>query len=599
MRSATPTWRGGELAIGLGLAIGVFLLKWEVLDLPYHWDELGAYAIPTHWLADHGLAGALPGRHPPGTFFGHPPALYLVLAALHRALGESVLVSHVLALGFTILAVWGTYRLGTHLRDRTAGLVAACCFFATPITFAQSGMFLADLPVAGLGVVCVDLFLRGHRFAYLVLACALVLVKETGAAIPFAIVLFLALLRRRDPQLGRKLLVHALPLALLAAFLIAQRITTGRWVPNPYFESHPFLDLAPTAVAVGLAKTSGWILVAQQRWALTLLVALALWRFRRDFWRDEYTLFAILSALYVLPFSVLYVLPRYLLPVLPFFCITAAVSLSRLVRSRAYQALGCIAIVALSATQLFGEGTAADSYSENMEYADVVRIHRDVARYLEESCPDARVLAHWPLSSALALPYLGYVRRPLSIVPDPSTADVVVTTPQGSAGNAELRARVEGSADFALIKRFERSGKSARVFARSGGRGCGVGEGRAQGASATSLRSISPPRSRIDWISRGSLVRVYHSMVRRSPSRKLNWGVQPSFSRARRLSATRLRGPVGMPGRVRIGASWPLIWRTSLAASRTRMRSIVPRFTALPSSIASAARSVPATMSST
>src|SRR5262245_45501511 len=67
--------------IGAFLLVAVFISKAAVLDLPYHWDEIG-YASSTHWLISEGLWRILPGTYPPTTFFGHPPGLFFSLAGL-------------------------------------------------------------------------------------------------------------------------------------------------------------------------------------------------------------------------------------------------------------------------------------------------------------------------------------------------------------------------------------------------------------------------------------------------------------------------------------------------------------------------------------
>ena len=62
------------------------------------------------------------------------------------------------------------------------------------------------------------------------------------------------------------------------------------------------------------------------------------------------------------------------------------------------------------------------------------------------------------------------------------------------------------------------------------------------------------------------------------------WGSQSS-KRGQALSATRLSGSVGISGTVGLVTGGPC----PCTASMTRVRSIVPRFTAVPSSIRSAA----------
>src|SRR5258708_22036931 len=111
-------------------------------------------------------------------------------------------------------------------------------------------------------------------------------------------------------------------------------------------------------------------------------------------------------------------------------------------------------------------------------------------------------------------------------------------------------------------------------------------------------RSVSM-RAKMRFTSSRSLVLKYHSMVRFRPSLKVTLGSHCRSFLASALSATRFSGPVGISLRNLISALWPVFSQTMLAASITRMRSMVPRLTAVPSSIFSPARMVPSTISST
>src|SRR5215469_5762440 len=75
----------------------------------------------------------------------------------------------------------------------------------------------------------------------------------------------------------------------------------------------------------------------------------------------------------------------------------------------------------------------------------------------------------------------------------------------------------------------------------------------------------------------------YQSMVRRKPSRNMTSGSQSRSCFAKALSATRFAGPVGIFRKNLKSAFLPAYSRASWAASITRTRSIVPRFTAVPS----------------
>jgi len=455
-----------ELLVAGALLVGVLGLKLPTLGVPYHWDEMTAYVAPARWLAGESLWRGLPGLHPPEQFFGHPTGLYLLMAVVYRALGHSIEVSHAVAVTFAFLGVWCTYRLGSDLGGASTGLLAAVFLLFTPVYFAQAGMLLADLPVASCGALCLHCFLRDRRIPYLVCGFALVALKETGAAVPFAIAIWLLGRERHVPGGVRKAALYGSPLALTIAFFVAQRLSSGRFVANPFFAQRPSVHGDPQQILAGLVQVCGWVLGAQQRWALTLIVVAAVAvRGWRAVWRREFGLFALVGSCFVVAFSFLYVLPRYLLPTFPLLCVVAATALSGLVRATRWRVVVGCAVTALSVVGLFGADDAPDSFSEDMQYVDVVRTHQEAARYLAERHPGARVHALWPLSRAFRDPAMGYVTEPLALVDDRATADVVVLTPQGSSRNLELASWVERSG-LRLERRVERRGKRVDIYVR-------------------------------------------------------------------------------------------------------------------------------------
>ena len=144
----------------------VVVAKLPTLHTPYYWDEM-SWARAAHWLWEGSLRQALPGSYPPAMFFGHPPGLHVTLAALWKLTGDSDLgVAHGVALVFAVAAVCFTYRLGRLLYDTATGLLAALFLFLSPIFFAQSGMFLGDVPVTALGTMSVYYALRDRYGAY-------------------------------------------------------------------------------------------------------------------------------------------------------------------------------------------------------------------------------------------------------------------------------------------------------------------------------------------------------------------------------------------------------------------------------------------------
>ena len=458
--------RRREILVGVLLFVGVLGLKLPTLDVPYHWDEMTVYVAPAKWLAEEGVLRALPGIHPAEKFFGHPAGLYVIVAAVFRVFGDSIVAVHLLAVGFAYLGVLFTYRLGAWLTDSATGLIAAAFLFFTPIYFAQSGMVLADLPTASLTEMCVYFFLRGRPILYGITAVFLVAFRETGAAVPLSIALWILWYERRSQGCTRRAAGYASPLLLTLGFLVVQKLATGRFVPNPVFADRPILNADPAEILVSFVKVCGWILGAQHRWALTLVILAALLVGSRSLsWRREFTLFSILGGCFALAFSFLDVLPRYLLPTFPFLCVVGAMALSCLIPRFTLRVPAAAVMIALSVSGYFGSDDARDSFSEDMQYVDVVRAHQEAARYVEKHHPEGRVLALWPLSRAITEPYFGYVIQPLSLVDERANADIVLCARQGVPANRELEILVQVGG-FRLEHRVERSGKSVDIYVR-------------------------------------------------------------------------------------------------------------------------------------
>jgi 4-amino-4-deoxy-L-arabinose transferase-like glycosyltransferase len=447
------------------LCAAVLIAKAGVVGLPYHWDELGAYIGPAHWLAAEGLSHAVPGQYPPGRFYGHPTGYFAALAAAYRAFGESIATSHLFALAFACAGVVFTYLLGARIDRPSTGMLAAAFLFTTPIYFAQSAMALVDLPVAALGAACVYFALTRRVGAYIASGLLLATFKETALGIFAAVLVWIAVGERGDPRRWRRLVLHAVPALPLLAFFAFQKLTTGRFVTNAYFEDRAMIELAPAAIALGLLKTTGWILGAQHRWLLSLLIAAASWRRGLALWRSEFVLFASIGAAFAGAFAVIYVLPRYLLPVFPGLCVVAAIALRELFAAPLARGCAAAAVLALFASAWGGEGAGSESFSEDMQYVDVVHTHAAAVAWLEREMPERRIFALWPLADAISRPHLGYVGRPLELVADPFDAEILVTTPQGDRPTAALTRALEGGA-FRPVQRFERRGKRVEIYAR-------------------------------------------------------------------------------------------------------------------------------------
>ncbi len=146
----------------VALSAIVLIGKVSVLATPYHWDEV-VWIRLAHRLSQMHLWEVLPGLHPALEFRGRPPGLFLTTAGLFQVFGTSIWLSHFLVVCFALLGVWSAYLLGRFLHGSWVGILAAVWLFFDSLYFAQSAMFLADLPVTALGAATVYLALRGSR----------------------------------------------------------------------------------------------------------------------------------------------------------------------------------------------------------------------------------------------------------------------------------------------------------------------------------------------------------------------------------------------------------------------------------------------------
>jgi 4-amino-4-deoxy-L-arabinose transferase-like glycosyltransferase len=444
-----------DILIGVLLFLTVFISKVNILSLPYHWDELGAYIRPTHWLAHGSLLRIIPGLHPPDRFFGHPPVFYLSLAALFKMAGEEMWISHVFVVVFSFLAVYFTYLLGCHLCNRATGILASLFLFFTPLYFAQSGMATPEPLVTALGVMCVYFFLRRRYRAYLLLGFFAVMVKETSAAVIAAILIYFIWNEENRQRITVRSLQYAAPLLALLIFFFMQKIATGMFLPNPYFKSHPFVMITRESLK--------WGLYSQNRIILTCAILANFAVHKKAIWKKEFTLFLLILLFYIGTFTFIYFLPRYILSTLPFFCLLGAYSVVSLFNDVKIQLVIAAIVLVSFLIKIHGTGTGYGSFETDMQYVDVVTTHKESCRYVEENFPEKHILALWSLSLELTEPYLGYVKKPIQISSFQDSYDVILYTPQGSRENEKLRELI-GIRNMPLDRRFEKNGKYVEVY---------------------------------------------------------------------------------------------------------------------------------------
>ena len=465
--SRPPDARGCWWIAG-ALALLALLIKVPTLSTPLYWDEM-AWTEQALWLSRGNLFRAIPGLRPAATFWGHPPGLHVAMAAIWKVVGYSIPSAHLFIAAFSAVGVASVFVLGRWIADVRTGLLAALCTLVAPVYVAQSGMFLADLPLAALAPLMVYLGLRDRYAAYVVCSCAMVLIKETAIGL---VVAFLAFeLLRHGPgsaDTWRRIVRLSVPLWVIGAFFLLQKLTTGHFFAIYDFEV-PLVRLDLDTIASKALLITRFVFVDQHRFLVILLVVAALVVDRRARRRDELVLLVLVMITFGYVFSAILILKRYLLPVLPFLYLLGARSLRSLIPwPRLHAAAAVLLVLALAWPLRFDPFWGNGEF--NLTYLDVVRVNQDIARFVEREFPGATVAAPWPQLRFLRIPELGYVTSPVRVVNFPGPIDdatlVFVSVPwDGTPSTLRRMAQADG---WHLLRRSQAGDAIAELYGRPG-----------------------------------------------------------------------------------------------------------------------------------
>jgi hypothetical protein len=315
-------------------------------------------------------------------------------------------------------------------------------------------MVLGEIPITALGVMAVYYALQTRLMVCVLCGIAAVLLKETAAAIPAAVAVY-AVICQTDRYGSRwKLLWFGLPLFVLAGFYLWQKAVTGHWLPNPYFNTHPMASLDLNRIVNKAVWVASFTAVRQYRvlWLLLILLSFAITG--KHAWRREYALFALIGMFFVGAFSLIYFDMRYVLAALPYLAVMAAGAMTSMIRKRSAQAVVCLFVLVMSAGVWREHESGYCNYDYDMQYTDMVAIHRQAAQFLEQNHPDARIGASWPVNSLLSKPWQGYVTKPLRIVQANDECDFVLRPD---------KVQLEPD-NLILVRRFEENHKWLNLY---------------------------------------------------------------------------------------------------------------------------------------
>lgn len=446
------------MAVALGVWLGLLALHAPFLRLPYYWDEAGYYVPAALDFFRHGLL--IPASTEP---IGHTPLVSVYLALAWHVFGFSPLATRAAMILFAAGTVTATWVLARRLfagrtAAREAAFAGAALLALAPLFFAQSEMVHLDLAVAFFTLPAIMALLDERWIPCAVMGSLAVLTKETAIVlVPVAWVHLWIENRRGGHRFPASAwLATASPCLPLALWALYYHHHTGFWTGNAgYLQYNLYSTLNPVRFVFSLLRRIYELFLSGFN-GLLLVLAVGGWRWRRkhpqiaqnnpqisqsppsqrdakyasgvgdDTWRRFVQLTALLAAAYLLMLSAVggAVLPRYMLPIYPPLMIVAVGWVWQLPRALARAA--CVAAAACLVFAWFNNPPYPFPYEDNLAFADFVRLHQQAAGYLERddaaeksggTRSDLRILTAWPATNELETPDLGYVTRPLRVVP--------------------------------------------------------------------------------------------------------------------------------------------------------------------------------------
>jgi 4-amino-4-deoxy-L-arabinose transferase-like glycosyltransferase len=451
--------RLGTILGVVGTFGGLLALHYPLLRLPYFWDEAGYY-VPAaldfyrSWLLIP--ASTLPT--------GHTPLLMVYLALAWRVFGFSPVVTRAAMILVAAATVVASYVLARRVAPREAAIWSVLLLALSPMFFAVTPLVYMDLPAALFTTLAVLALLERRMLMFAAVASLAVLTKETAVVLlPVAWVYGWQKLRaqratsphiaapaalaRQTPAL-QVWLALVVPLVALGGWTLYYHYVTGFWTGNAeYLQYNLYSTLVPGRIFWSLLRRLYEVFIAGFNWLLVAGAALGLWRGRnrhgdtqpqrtaralpqqRDtepaervgeharLFRDFLWLAAGLCVMYLLMLSVVggAILPRYLLPIFPSLFLALVAFIWRLPKALARSTCGAALVCLVGAW--FLNPPYPFAYENNLAYADFIRLHQKAAQFLESRPVGERILTAWPASDELGRPFLGYVAKPLRVVP--------------------------------------------------------------------------------------------------------------------------------------------------------------------------------------
>ena len=469
-----------KLLIGILLFIAFFLAKLPILNMPIHWDAIQQIVVADRLKSNNLNPESLRNFW---IYEGRPLFFYELLALSYLLLGVSLWVPHLLIIIFGFIALYFTYLLGENLYSKKVGIIASLFLFFSAIFFAQTGIVTLMVPFTALTLTTLYFAIKNRIKAYLISGTLLVMTLDI-APLLILLILFYVIYRNHKKEKIKNILLYSIPLFVFVLWMTYNKLVFG-WFLFTRVSSFPnIVESWPLVIGIlplieNFVNRLQEVFIYDYKWILTVpLILLSVHKIANRKFSVKLEIVFLFSVIlsYLLSFSLMKegYLIRYALMVYPLFFLLVSNSLNEIVKNKLAINLIVIIIIILFVSTWVGNRTenCGCKLESNLEYLDLVKTHYETTNYIEKNYPNLTVLTAWPQTEELSMPILGYVSKPIKIIPiyHPNLtekmfgADLVYYSPQSDLYQEQMLLDIMKNLNLTLLTKFEQNGKYTEIY---------------------------------------------------------------------------------------------------------------------------------------
>jgi hypothetical protein len=369
------------------ICIAFCIYKIPYLSLPTYLDEAWVYAPASMEMAKKGL-GLLPDTISNYLGRGHPLFFHFIGALWLKLFGMSVLNLHILSFVIALLLLIATFLISKRMATNTAALVCVIFIVLQPIFIAQSGMFLPEMFLALMALLCILFYIEEKAVLFNIACTLLLFTKESGLMLPVTLGIYTLITGWKNNGLKltvvKEIKYFLLPFLFISLFFIFQKVMNG-WF---FFPEHiGLISFDPGSLMKKSVSIFSYSFIYQGRNLLTISFLLFLFwklyrkiKFREVIINSKYEKLLVVSLLFILFHSffcmVNFFTPRYSLILISLFVVLSGIMINDVLKPTWLKIIFISAFV-VSQYDTLNYRTNSD---HNLGYIDEINTLQDVTK---------------------------------------------------------------------------------------------------------------------------------------------------------------------------------------------------------------------------